>query len=116
MRVEAIKRSSQGSRSGEPSIRGYEVRGEVGAGACGEVYLAYQPFIGREVAIKVILPGFANHAEFIHRFEAEAQIVARLEHPHIVPLYDYWREPSGAYLVMRYLKGGNLLSRLKAGP
>ena len=45
--------------------------------------------------------------EFIQRFEAEAQLVARLEHPHIVPLYDYWREPGGAYLVFRLLARGH---------
>jgi predicted ATPase len=45
----------------------------------------------------------------------EAQLIARLEHPHIVPLYDYWREPDGAYLVMRYLRGGNLEDLLADG-
>src|SRR5262249_20925084 len=62
-----------------------------------------QERVGREVAIKVIRPEYANQPEFIRRFEVEAQLVARLEHPHIVPLYDYWREMDGAYLVMRWL-------------
>ena len=53
-------------------------------------------------------PQYANQPDFIRRFEAEAQLVARLEHPHIVPLYDYWREPGVAYLVMRLLRGGSL--------
>ena len=53
----------------------------------------------------------------MRRFEVEAQTVARLEHPHIVPLYDYWRDPSGAYLVMRYLAGGSAEQRLvQRGP
>jgi len=43
-------------------------------------------------------------------------LVARLEHPHIVPLYDYWREPDRAYLVMRYVRGGNLQATLQPGP
>ena len=90
------------------SIRGYELRERIGAGGFGEVYRAYQPSVGREVAIKVILPEHANHPDFIRRFETEAQLVARLEHLHIVPLYDYWREPDGAYLVMRWMRGGNL--------
>ena len=51
-------------------------------------------------------------AEFIQRFEAEAQLVARLEHPHIVPLYDYWREPGGAYLVFRLLRGGTAFAAM----
>lgn len=89
-------------------IRGYEMRNKIGTGGFGAVYAAFQPMVGREVAIKVILPDFANHPEFIRRFESEAQVVARLEHPFIIPLYDYWREPSSAYLVMRLLAGGSL--------
>lgn len=89
-------------------IKNYELQELIGAGGFGEVYHAYQPLVRREVAIKVILPQFANQADFIRRFEAEAQLVAQLEHPHIVPLYDYWREPDGAYLVMRWLRGGSL--------
>ncbi|MCI0709117.1 MAG: serine/threonine protein kinase, partial [Chloroflexi bacterium] len=89
-------------------VRGYELQELIGKGGAGEVYRAYQSLVSREVAIKVILPEFANQPEFIRRFETEAQIVARLEHLHIVPLYDYWREPDGAYLVMRLLRGGNL--------
>jgi len=100
----------------EGAIRGYEIREHLGTGHAAAVYRAFQPVIGRDVAIKVILPQFANHPDFIRRFEVEAQLVARLEHPYIVPLYDYWRDPSGAYLVMRWLKGGNLQSALKLGP
>jgi serine/threonine protein kinase len=62
----------------------------------------------RWLSIKVILPQHANQPDFIRRFETEAQLIARLEHLHIVPLYDYWRDPTGAYLVMRYLRGGSL--------
>jgi serine/threonine protein kinase/DNA-binding XRE family transcriptional regulator len=94
----------------------YELREQLGAGGFGVVYRAEQPAVGREVAIKIILPERANHPEFIRRFEAEAQLVARLEHPHIVPLYDYWRDPSGAYLVMRFVRGGSLQAALRRGP
>lgn len=94
------------------TIKGYELRERIGAGGMGAVYRAYQATLGREVAIKIILPGFANQPDFIRRFEAEAQIIARLEHPHIVPLYDYWREPEGAYLVMRYLRAGSVKDAL----
>ena len=80
------------------------------------VYRAYQPIVGREVAIKVIRPELANDPAFIRRFEAEAQLVAGLEHPHIVPLYDYWREPGAAYLVMRLVEGGSLADALAAAP
>jgi WD40 repeat protein/DNA-binding SARP family transcriptional activator len=92
---------------GEP-LRGYRLLEQVGEGAFGIVYRATQPQIGREVAIKAVPPELANHPDFVRRFEREAQIVARLEHPHIVPLYDYWREPDAAYLVMRFLRGGSV--------
>ncbi|MBK8027062.1 MAG: protein kinase [Chloroflexi bacterium] len=97
------------------TIKGYELRERIGAGGFGAVYKAYQTTVGREVAVKVILPERANQPDFIRRFESEAQIVARLEHPHIVPLYDYWRDPDGAYLVMRWLRGGSVRDALEKG-
>jgi serine/threonine protein kinase/ABC-type glycerol-3-phosphate transport system substrate-binding protein len=100
---------------GEP-LRGYRLLDQVGEGAFGVVYRAIQPQVGREVAIKAVHPELANHPDFVRRFEQEAQIVARLEHPHIVPLYDYWREPDAAYLVMRFLRGGSVEGSLEAGP
>lgn len=98
------------------TLRGYELREKLGAGGFGVVWRAWQPVIEREVAVKVILPQYANHPAFVRRFEAEAQLVARLEHLHIVPLYDYWRDPEGAYLVFRWLRGGSLRETLKRGP
>jgi WD40 repeat protein/serine/threonine protein kinase len=98
------------------NLKGYELKERIGTGGFGAVYRAYQTTIGREVAIKVILPSFANHPDFIRRFEGEAQFVARLEHPHITPLYDYWRDRQGAYLVMRWLRGGSLRDALQKGP
>ena len=97
-------------------MRGYELREQVGSGDFGVVYRAYQPSVGREVAIKVIRPELVNQPSFVRGFEAEAQLVAQLEHPHLVPLYDYWRDPEGAYLVMRWLRGGSLRQALERGP
>lgn len=96
-------------------LKGYVLEEPIGSGAFGTVYRAIQPGIRREVAVKIIRAEYANQADFIRRFEAEAQFVARLEHPHIVPLYDYWRDPSGAYLVMRWVRGGSLQAALAAG-
>jgi len=93
-------------------IRGYDIHEELGRGSYGVVFRASQPAIGRDVAVKVIPARYADDIAFIRRFEAEAQTIARLEHPQIVPLYDYWREPGSAYLVMRYLRGGNLRAAL----
>jgi WD40 repeat protein/serine/threonine protein kinase len=97
------------------TVKGYEITERIGAGNFGAVYRACQVSVAREVAVKVILPDYANHPDFIRRFETEAQLVARLEHPHIVPLFDYWREPDCAYLVMRLLPH-NLRLRLEEGP
>lgn len=98
------------------SVHGFELSEKIGSGGFGVVYRAFQPTVKREVAVKIILPVYANNPNFIRRFEAEAQIVAHLEHPHIVPLYDYWREPNAAYLIMRLLRGGSLQDLLPDGP
>ena len=90
------------------TFNGYAIRQSIGQGAFRVVCRAYQSSVDREVAIKVILPQYANQPDFICRFEAEVQLVARLEHLHIVPLYDYWRDPDGAYRVRRSLRGGSL--------
>jgi DNA-binding SARP family transcriptional activator/WD40 repeat protein len=97
-------------------LRGYVIRGRIGEGAHGVVWRAAQPGVGREVAIKAIRPELANQPAFIRRFEAEAQLVAALEHPHIVSLFDFWRDPDGAYLVMPYLRGGSLSDLLEREP
>ena len=74
------------------------------------------PRSGARWRSRSIRPELVNRTAFIRRFEAEAQLVAQLEHPHIVPLYDYWRDPEGAYLVMRWLRGGSLRQALERGP
>jgi WD40 repeat protein/serine/threonine protein kinase/DNA-binding SARP family transcriptional activator len=104
------------SETFRPYIRGYELGEKLGEGNAAVVYRAYQPVVARDVAVKIILPQFASRPAFIRRFEMEARVVASLEHPHIVPLYDFWREPGGAYLVMRWMRGGSLASLLSAGP
>ena len=95
------------------TVRGYEFIEKIGEGGFGAVYRARQLSVGRDVAIKVVRPELADDAEFIRRFEAEAELVARLEHPHIVPLYDFWRQPGAAFMVMRLLKRGSLSQYLK---
>ncbi len=96
-------------------LRGYRLDEVVGEGAFALVWRGVQPSLGRTVAVKQIRAELANHPDFVRRFETEAQTVAMLEHPHIVPLYDYWREPDGAYLVMRYVSGGSLESEVLQG-
>ena len=93
-------------------IREFEIQGELGAGGYGAVYRAHDSAVNRDVAIKVILPQYANQTLFKQRFTAEAHLVAQLEHPHIVPLYTYWQDEQGAFLVMRYVRGGSLRSMM----
>lgn len=95
--------------------RGYRFQTLLGSGGFGAVYRAEQTSVGRDVAIKVVHPQLADDLEFVRRFEVEAELVARLEHPYIVPLYDFWREPGAAFMVMRYLRGGSLADRMAEG-
>jgi DNA-binding SARP family transcriptional activator/WD40 repeat protein/tRNA A-37 threonylcarbamoyl transferase component Bud32 len=96
------------------AVPGYELREAIGHGIFGTVYRGYQPSVGREVAIKVINPELANSASFIRRFAVEAQMISRIEHPNVVPLYDFWRGPDSALLIMRLMRGGNLADWLAA--
>jgi DNA-binding SARP family transcriptional activator/WD40 repeat protein/type II secretory pathway predicted ATPase ExeA len=89
-------------------IRGYLKGERLGEGAFSVVWRAVQPTVNRDVAIKQVKAELANRSEFVRAFEREANLVAGLEHPRIVPLYDFWREVGAAYLVMRYLSGGTL--------
>ncbi|NTW03100.1 MAG: serine/threonine-protein kinase PknK [Oscillochloris sp.] len=105
------------SLSNLPTIDGYVIHALIAEGGFGTVYHATQhlaPF-SREVAIKVVRQAYASSPAFIRRFEVEAQTIAALEHPHIVPLYDYWRDTTGAYLVMRWMAGGSLTVRMATG-
>ncbi|MEO8394354.1 MAG: protein kinase, partial [Chloroflexota bacterium] len=98
-------------------IRGYVLRERIGVGGFGAVYRATQSSVEREVAVKIILPQFASQPDFKRRFEGEARLIARLEHVHIVPLFDYWQEADGsAYLVMRWLRGGSLRRLIRESP
>jgi WD40 repeat protein/tetratricopeptide (TPR) repeat protein len=92
---------------GEP-LRGYRLLEKIDAGPTGAVFRALQPRVERDVAVKIVHEAIAADPEFVRRFDADAQAVAALEHPHIAPIYDYWREPSRAYVVSRYLRGGSL--------
>ncbi|HEX2030483.1 MAG TPA: BTAD domain-containing putative transcriptional regulator [Actinomycetota bacterium] len=99
---------------GEP-LRGYRLLEKVDDGPTGVVFRAIQPHVERDVAVKIFREGTAAEPEFVRRFEADAQAVAALEHPHIAPIYDYWREPGRAYVVSRYLRGGSLRATEERG-
>lgn len=94
----------------------YEVIRPLGEGGMGVVYLAVQKRIDRKVAIKSIAPYLARDPAVRERFAAEAAVLARLNHPNIVTLYDYVEEESALYLIMEYVEGQPLSDLLQAGP
>lgn len=92
----------------------YEIRGELGRGGMATVYHGYDPRFEREVAIKLMPPEMLHaDPQFRVRFEREAKIIAQLEHPSIVPVYDVGEENGQPYFVMRYMGGGSLSERIK---
>jgi serine/threonine protein kinase len=93
----------------------YEIKSELGRGGMAAVYLAFDPRFKRDVAIKILPPQLLADPVYRARFEREAQTIAALEHPAIVPVYDYGEEEGQLYLVMRYMPGGSLAEKLNQG-
>jgi serine/threonine protein kinase len=94
----------------------YQIVTQLGQGGMATVYKAYHAKLDRYVAVKVIHPAFKDDSNFLARFEREAQIVAKLEHPHIVQVYDYAEHEGQPYLVMKFIEGRTLKRILSAGP
>ena len=86
----------------------YEIVGMVGRGGMAVVYKALQPALRRHVAIKVLPPYFVHEEGFRVRFQQEAETVAHLEHPNILPIYDFGQEGDVPYIVMPLVTGGTL--------
>src|SRR5689334_19113872 len=93
----------------------YRIINQIGKGGMAIVYKAYQPSVDRYVAIKVLPSQLAESQEFATRFHQEARIIAKLEHPHILPVFDYGESDGVAYFVMRYLDAGTLRDKMEAG-
>ena len=94
----------------------YEITELLGQGGMATVYKGYQREVDRFVAIKVLPPHPAQSDQFVERFRQEARTIARLQHPHILPLYDYGTENDVLYLVMAFIDGGSLADRIRKGP
>jgi serine/threonine protein kinase len=97
-------------------IGGYRIIEPIGAGGMARVFKAYQPSFDRLIALKVLPDHYADDKTYLNRFEREAQIIASLEHPHILPVYDYGEDGGTTYLAMRYLRGGSLKDLLLKSP
>ena len=91
----------------------YEITELLGQGGMATVYKGYQREMDRYVAIKVLPPHPGQNSQFVERFRLEARTIARLQHPHILPLYDYGDEDDILYLVMAYVDGGSLSDRIR---
>ena len=89
---------------------------EIGQGGMGVVYKATDTTLDRDVAIKVILPHFSSRPDFKESFEREAKALANLEHPNIIPIYDYNSVKKGSYYVMALMTGKTLQEKLSEGP
>src|SRR5215203_1594384 len=93
----------------------YEVTSLLGRGGMGRVYLARDPRLNRNVAVKVLAADHADHPEARERLRREARAIASLNHPHICALYDFGSQDDFDYLVMEHLEGETLETRLKRG-
>ncbi|HEY2155460.1 MAG TPA: protein kinase [Isosphaeraceae bacterium] len=97
-------------------IRGYEVLERLGKGSMGEVYLARQLALGRLVAIKFLMPeGGADPEHDLARFRREAELMAKVSHPNVIPIHDFGEADGRPFLVMEYVEGGDLRRRMPAG-
>jgi ligand-binding sensor domain-containing protein len=95
----------------------YHIIEQIGVGGMATVYKAYQASVDRYVAVKVLPSQFAEDPSFLGRFEQEARTIAKLEHPHILPVHDYGEQEGITYLVMRFIEAGTLKDKMaEPGP
>jgi serine/threonine protein kinase len=94
----------------------YEILEEAGRGGMATVYRARQLSINRIVAVKVLPRNLLHDPGFFERFEREVDLIAHLEHPHILPIYDYGKAEEVPFIAMRYLAGGSLAQWIRRGP
>jgi Protein kinase domain len=95
------------------ALPSYDIGGQIGAGGCGEVFGGVHRELRRRVAIKQIPPQFAADAELRKRFATEATLMAAIDHPHVVSVYDYVQEADLCLLVLEYLPGGSVHERFQ---
>ncbi len=94
----------------------YRILEPLGQGGMATVYKAYHAALDRYVALKVLHPALLEDPNFLARFRREARMVAKLDHPNIVPIYDFNEHEGRPYLVMKYIEGETLKARMKRGP
>ena len=102
--------------TGDRYIGKYRVKGELGRGGMGAVYLAEQPGLGREVAIKELIQSAATDPVALQRFLQEAQVMARTSHPNLVQVHDLELTGDANYIVLEFVRGKSLRDWLNRGP
>jgi serine/threonine protein kinase len=90
----------------------YRIVEQIGKGGMATVFKAYQPGLDRYVAVKILPAYYAHEEGFSERFVREAKAIARLDHPHILPVYDFGQSDGLSYIVMKYVAAGTLKNRL----
>ncbi len=94
----------------------YRVTASLGSGGMAEVFRASDDKLGREVAIKVVLPHYASEDQFLERFLREARVIASLDHPNILSVFDFGEHDGMPFLVMPLVPGGTLADRMQGDP
>ncbi|MCJ7700806.1 MAG: bifunctional serine/threonine-protein kinase/ABC transporter substrate-binding protein, partial [Anaerolineales bacterium] len=94
----------------------YQIVAPLGEGGMASIYKAYQPAVERYVALKILPRHFASDPRFVTRFEQEAKVIAKFQHPHILPVHDFGQEDGYTYIVMPYVEGGTLSGLLLGEP
>lgn len=112
---EAVTDNTQTQNGSTFHLAGYSNLTQIGVGGMATVYSAIQDSFNRKVAIKELLPAYASDPEFAQRFLREAQTVASLSHPHIIPVYDFGQRDGRFYMVMEHMTSGDLAARIKRG-
>ncbi len=90
----------------------YQIIEQIGQGGMATVYKAYQPSLDRHVALKLLPPIYAQQPDFSERFRREAKTIANLNHPHILPVFDFGQEGEYSFLTMRYVEKAHTLKQV----
>ena len=97
---------------GGKTLGQYQLIESIGQGGMAEIYRAYQPSVKREVVVKVLSHTLRDEPSFVQQFMQEVDVIAHLQHPQIIPIYDFGQHEEDMYIVMAYMRGGTLADRI----